>query len=72
MLEGIGGLPEAWLTELAHNSWWPGHRERARCGGASKTWEKCPSLRIKATRPGVLAVLGRVAAQASVRAEDYC
>ena len=40
MLEAIGSLPDAWLTELAHGSWWLGHRERATCSETSKTWEK--------------------------------
>jgi hypothetical protein len=40
VLEGIGSLPDALLTNLAHDLWWSGRRERATCSATSKTWEK--------------------------------
>ena len=40
VLEGIGSLPGALLTRLAHDLWWRYRRQRAACSGTSKTWEK--------------------------------
>jgi hypothetical protein len=58
VLEGIGSLPDAWLTKLAHDSWWPGHRERATCSRASKTWEKMPLAACQTHRPKRISSVG--------------
>jgi hypothetical protein len=40
VLEEIGSLPDACLTDLARNLWWPARRKRAKCSGISKTRKK--------------------------------
>ena len=58
VLEEIGSLLAAWLTRLAHDSWWPGHRERATCSRASKTWEKKPLAAYQCHRPKRISSVG--------------
>jgi len=58
VLEEIGSQPDTWQTDLPHDSWWLGHRERAMCSGASKTWEKMPLTAYQAHPPRRVSSVG--------------